>query len=98
VVGLPTYGYMGIGPSLVGEGLDLMLEEANDSMKELPDVHGHAVCGLAGEELAAFGNEVDLLIVGSRGYGPMKRMMLGSTSGYLERHARCCSCCPATSS
>jgi nucleotide-binding universal stress UspA family protein len=89
VVGLPPYGYMGIGPSLVGEGLDLMLKEASDRMKELPDVHGHAVCGLVGEELAAFANEVDLLILGSRGYGPMKRMMLGSTSGYLERHASC---------
>ena len=45
--------------------------------------------GLAGEELAAFGDEVQLLVVGSRGYGPMKRLILGSTSGYLERHARC---------
>ena len=45
--------------------------------------------GLTGEELAAFGDEVQLLVVGSRGYGPMKRLILGSTSDYLERHARC---------
>jgi nucleotide-binding universal stress UspA family protein len=89
VVPLPAYGYMGIGPSLLGEGLDEMVKEASARMKELPDVHGDAVYGLAGEELARFANTVDLLIVGSRGYGPMKRMMLGSTSGYLERHARC---------
>jgi nucleotide-binding universal stress UspA family protein len=25
----------------------------------------------------------DILLVGSRGYGPTKRVMLGSTSGYL---------------
>jgi nucleotide-binding universal stress UspA family protein len=90
VVSLPTYGYTGILPPVTGEGLDVMLQEANGRMKGLPDgVHGHAVCGLAGEELAAFANTVDLLIVGSRGYGPMKRMMLGSTSSYLERHGRC---------
>jgi nucleotide-binding universal stress UspA family protein len=89
VVSLPTYGYTGVLPPLTGEGLDEILQEATERMKELPDVHGGAVCGLAGEELAAFANTVDLLIVGSRGYGPMKRMMLGSTSGYLERHARC---------
>jgi nucleotide-binding universal stress UspA family protein len=29
------------------------------------------------------------LLVGSRGYGPVKRLMLGSTSDYLQRHARC---------
>jgi nucleotide-binding universal stress UspA family protein len=90
VVLLPTYGYTGILPPLTGEGLDEMLQQAGERMKVLPDgVHGHAVCGLAGEELAAFANTVDLLIVGSRGYGPMKRMMLGSTSSYLERHGRC---------
>lgn len=90
VVLLPTYGYSGILPPVTEESLDAMLQEANDRTKGLPDgVHGHAVCGLAGEELAAFANTVDLLIVGSRGYGPMKRMMLGSTSSYLERHGRC---------
>jgi nucleotide-binding universal stress UspA family protein len=52
-------------------------------------VHGDAVYGLAGEELAAFGSRLDLLVVGSRGYGPVKRLVVGSTSDYLERHARC---------
>jgi nucleotide-binding universal stress UspA family protein len=90
VVLLPTYGYTGILPPVTGESLGAMLQEANDRMKGLPDgVYGHAVCGLVGEELAAFANTVDLLIVGSRGYGPMKRMMFGSTSSYLERHGRC---------
>jgi nucleotide-binding universal stress UspA family protein len=89
VISLPTYGYTGILPPLTGKGLDEMLQEASARMEKLPEVKGQAVCGLTGEELAAFANTVDLLIVGSRGYGPMKRMMLGSTSGYLERHARC---------
>ena len=44
---------------------------------------------MTGEELAAFGDDVDILVVGSRSYGPVRRLMLGSTSEYLERHARC---------
>jgi nucleotide-binding universal stress UspA family protein len=55
----------------------------------MPDVDGHAVYGLAGEELAAFGDQVDVLAAGSRGYGPFKRLVLGSASHYLQRHARC---------
>jgi nucleotide-binding universal stress UspA family protein len=90
VVMIPTVAYGGMMMAPVyGEGLDTMLQEADSRMKELPDVEGRAVYGLAGEELAAFGDEVDLLIVGSRGYGPVKRLVLGSTSEYLQRHARC---------
>ena len=45
--------------------------------------------GVPSEALAAFGAEVDLLVVGSRSYGPVRRMMLGSTSLQLARAARC---------
>jgi nucleotide-binding universal stress UspA family protein len=89
VVTIPTAAYTGITPPAIGESIDLMTQEANRHMKELADVEGNAVYGLAGEELAAFGDQVDLLVVGSRGYGPVKRLVLGSTSDYLERHARC---------
>ena len=89
VVMIPTIAYTGIIPPAIGDSVDLMVQEANSRMKEMPDVDGHAVYGLAGEELAAFGDQVDLLIVGSRSYGPVKRLVLGSTSDYLQRHARC---------
>jgi nucleotide-binding universal stress UspA family protein len=88
VVSIPTYAYIGLMPPAIGESVDLMLQEAIGRMKALPDVDGHAVHGLTGEELAAFSEEMDILIVGSRSYGPVCRLMLGSTSGYLERHAR----------
>ena len=32
---------------------------------------------------------MDLLIVGSRGYGPMYRLFHGSVSAYLLRHVAC---------
>ena len=62
--------------------------KATAEMKELAGVEGRAEYGLAGEELAAFSGEVDLLIVGSRNYGPARRLVGGSTSNHLQRHAR----------
>jgi nucleotide-binding universal stress UspA family protein len=89
VVSIPSVAYTGLIAPAIGETIDVMLQVATTRMKELPDVDARAVYGLAGEELASFSDEVDLLIVGSRGYGPVKRLVLGSTSEYLQRHARC---------
>jgi nucleotide-binding universal stress UspA family protein len=89
VVSIPSTAYAGIVVSTFGDYIDALLQEANSRLEELPDMEGHAVYGLAGEELAAFGDQVDILVVGSRGYGPVKRLVLGSTSDYLQRHARC---------
>jgi nucleotide-binding universal stress UspA family protein len=47
------------------------------------------VYGGPGEQLAALSETVDLLVVGSRSYGSVRRLILGSTCDYLERHARC---------
>jgi nucleotide-binding universal stress UspA family protein len=89
VVSLPSYAFTGLIPPVIGESIDVMLQEASERMKALPDVEGRAVYGLPGEELAGFGDEVDILVVGSRSYGPVRRLVVGSTSNYLERHARC---------
>ncbi|HEY4894989.1 MAG TPA: universal stress protein [Solirubrobacteraceae bacterium] len=89
VVSIPTYAYTGLMPPLVGEGINSMLSEARERLEKIPEVRARAVYGLTGEELAAFSDDVDVLVVGSRSYGPVKRLVLGSTSDYLERHARC---------
>ncbi|HTZ86813.1 MAG TPA: universal stress protein [Solirubrobacteraceae bacterium] len=84
VVSIPYTGW--VGP--IGIGIDEMIDEAQAYMGDLPDVHGDAVYGLTSEELAVFGGECDILIVGSRGYGPARRLMLGSTSNNLQGRAR----------
>jgi nucleotide-binding universal stress UspA family protein len=89
VVSLPSYAFTGVIAPPMGDSIDALLTEAKERMGQLADVQGDAVYGIAGEELAAFGNGLDLLVVGSRGYGPIKRLVLGSTSAYLEHHARC---------
>jgi nucleotide-binding universal stress UspA family protein len=88
VVGIPTYAYAGAAAP-IDETIGPILEEASQRMHSLPGVEGRAAYGITGEELAAFGDEVDILVVGSRSYGPLRRLIAGSTTNYLERHARC---------
>lgn len=81
--------YVGFAPIDLGGEVDMLLSEARDRMDALDGVEARAVHGLPWEELAAFGDEVDLLLVGSRGYGPSRHLLLGSTSRHLSRVARC---------
>ncbi len=88
VVSIPSLAYAGALVPGVGESIDEILKEAGARMRALPDVEGRAVYGVVGEELAAFSASVDILVVGSRGYGPVRRLVVGSTVDYLERHVR----------
>lgn len=89
VVTMPTIALAGAVAASAGETIEALTEEAHEQMDALADLDGEAVYGLAEEELVRFSGELDLLVVGSRGYGPIRRMMLGSVSGHLQRHARC---------
>lgn len=53
------------------------------------DAVGHTLGGAAHTELARLSERVDLLVVGSRSYGPLRRLLLGSTSSKLVREAAC---------
>jgi nucleotide-binding universal stress UspA family protein len=89
VVSLPSWGYMAPMPGNWGEIIEEDRKAAQERVASIEDVEATSVYGLPGEELAAFGDRVDLLVVGSRSYGPMRRLILGSTSNGLARHARC---------
>lgn len=82
----------GLPPATPGAWTDVaaeMLEQAQAEVQALPGVTGSAVLGLPNQELVGMAHHVDLLVVGSRGYGPVRRMVTGSTAGYLQRHAPC---------
>jgi nucleotide-binding universal stress UspA family protein len=58
----------------------------------LPDdipTEGVFLTGTAGHELAEQSHEVDLLLVGSRGYGPLRAVLLGGVSHALVRSSGC---------
>jgi nucleotide-binding universal stress UspA family protein len=64
-------------------------QEASQRLTSHTGVDGHVTVGLPGDQLLAFGDAVDLLVMGSRGHGPLRRLILGSTSMQLTREARC---------
>ena len=47
------------------------------------------VSGVPSAELARASADTELLVVGARGMGEMKRMLLGSVSNAVMHHARC---------
>ena len=69
--------------------LDALEEAALDRLRSLGDVAGRVTVGPPELELAVFGDELDLLVIGSRGHGPLRRLLLGSTTAHLARSARC---------
>jgi nucleotide-binding universal stress UspA family protein len=69
-------------------------EEAEERVEavlaDLGDVAtGDIAFGDPARELAYEANHLDLLVTGSRGYGPVRRLMLGSTSAKLVHEAPC---------
>ena len=72
-----------------GEPLSDLVEQARERIAALGNVEAHAAYGRPPEELALYSASLDLLIVGSRDYGPLGRLVHGSTSQDLAHMARC---------
>jgi len=53
------------------------------------EASGETVLGFASDELTELSHRVDLLVVGSRAWGPARRILLGSTAATLIRGAGC---------
>lgn len=65
------------------------LREAGATVEGVDDVEGILLEGRVSLELARTGEQLDLLVVGSRGHGPLRRVLLGSVSAQIVRDARC---------
>jgi nucleotide-binding universal stress UspA family protein len=83
------------GPGYVRTPAELQAgarEHLNAVVAELPPaLHptGRLLVGDAAEQLASRSEDLDLLIAGSRRYGPLRAVLLGGVSGRLIRHAAC---------
>jgi nucleotide-binding universal stress UspA family protein len=69
---------------------DKVIDEAVNSIDTQLGAEGRRLDGSPAEEIAeACEQGVDLLVTGSRGYGPMMRVLLGSVSRRLINEAPC---------
>ena len=87
-VTIPEY-VLAAGPEAPEERLESVVDDARTQIAAQGDVEPHVVYGHPVEELALFSASTDLLVVGSRSYGPIGRLIHGSTSLRLARNARC---------
>jgi nucleotide-binding universal stress UspA family protein len=87
-VSLPTYAFLG-GPAPIDGAPGSLVDQARERIAGLGGIEAHAAYGVPVEELAVYSASLDLLVVGSRGYGPIGRLIHGSTSQQLARSARC---------
>ncbi|MEO6859887.1 MAG: universal stress protein [Solirubrobacteraceae bacterium] len=69
--------------------IEKLVDEARERIAALGGVEPHAAYGRPAEELALYGASLDLLVIGSRSYGPIGRLMHGSTAQDLAHSARC---------
>jgi universal stress protein A len=72
----------------VEEELDLL---ANDSRRDIEDVEAHFRTGAPVAEILRFADEeaIDLIVMGTHGWGPLKHLILGSTAENVVRTASC---------
>lgn len=54
-----------------------------------PKIETEARSGHAGLRLTELSADADMIVVGSRGYGGFRGLLLGSVSTYLVHHAEC---------
>ena len=73
-----------------GRADEAMLEQVAQQLRSPGlEVRTRILVAPAGPALVAETHDVDLLIAGSRGYGPLRSVMLGATTRHLVDHAPC---------
>ena len=89
--GIPTTGALGFESAndALRAALEQQMREALASLDDDRVVSGRVLQGDAAGELAAASADLDLLVIGSRGYGPVRSVLLGSVSRELVRSAAC---------
>jgi nucleotide-binding universal stress UspA family protein len=73
---------------LAQEATDNALRQAGPASQPL-SVTVRSVIGLPAEELLVASKDADMIVVGSRGAGGFKRLLMGSVSSQVTHHAHC---------
>jgi nucleotide-binding universal stress UspA family protein len=86
--------YPALDVDLAEQALKVAQEEVGALLDELgtgskPSVSVKAVVGLPAEEILRAAQDADMIVVGSRGAGGFRKLLMGSVSLQVTHHARC---------
>ncbi len=88
-VSIPAHILLGAPPPAYPDSTQRRVDETLERMSALDGIEPHAAYGDPVEELTLYSASLDLLVVGSRGYGPLGRLVYGGVAQRLARTARC---------
>jgi len=91
-VATPAYLYLGhlmSAAPIEAVRIPREVELARERIAALGGVEPHSAYGDPVEELTLYSASLDLLVIGSRGYGPVGRLVYGGVAQRLARTARC---------
>jgi nucleotide-binding universal stress UspA family protein len=77
------------GTKTVNQVMAEQLQSETEQLAVALSAESRVFRGEAGKALVEHSEPLDLLVLGSRGYGPLKSVLLGSVSSYVMRHAGC---------
>lgn len=88
IFAVTTHGYGELVDAARGE-LNRQLEQAVEALPAGVAAEREVVDGRPAPALLEASASLDLLVLGSRGYGPLRRVLLGGVSGAVVNAARC---------
>jgi len=88
-VSTPAYFFLSAPYPVDSDSIQGRVDQARERIVALGGVEPHAAYGDPVEELTLYSASLDLLVVGSRGYGPLGRLVYGGVAQRLARTARC---------